>query len=149
MIMKNSIDNSRIWLPAAGVALIAIASWSLTYAGSAQGQSRGAKANPSASAAGGVAPGIRLIIRDGWQVQTSTGQPDGAAISKAGFAATGWSPTVVPATVSGVLAHAGAYPDPFFSTNLRDWPGMGRGGRGANGPGAPGAAATPAGNPFS
>src|ERR1017187_4869608 len=95
MIMKNSIDNSRIWLPAAGVALIAIASWSLTYAGSAQGQSRGAKANPSASAAGSVAPGIRLMLRDGWQVQTSTGQPDGAAISKAGFAATGWYPTEI------------------------------------------------------
>jgi exo-1,4-beta-D-glucosaminidase len=80
------------------------------------------------------------MLRHGWQVQTSTGQPDGAVVSKVGFAAAGWYPTTVPATVSGVLAHAGAYPDPFVGTNLRDWPGMRRG---------PAAAGAPQNNPFS
>jgi exo-1,4-beta-D-glucosaminidase len=77
------------------------------------------------------------MLRDGWQVQTSSDQPEGVTISKADFAASGWYPTVVPASVSGVLAQAGVYPDPFFSTNLRDWPGMGRGRRGSVGSGMP------------
>jgi exo-1,4-beta-D-glucosaminidase len=84
------------------------------------------------------------MLRDGWQVQTSSGQPDGEAISKAGFAASGWYPTSVPATVSGVLAQAGVYPDPFVSTNLRAWPGMGS--RGGGGPANSGMTRT---NPFS
>jgi exo-1,4-beta-D-glucosaminidase len=84
------------------------------------------------------------MLRDGWQVQTSSGQPEGAAISKAGFATSGWYPTAVPATVSGVLAQAGVYPDPFFGTNLRAWPGMG--GRGGRGNGRSG---MPRSNPFS
>ncbi len=97
----------------------------------------------SSGSSNGLASGARLMLRDGWQVQTSTGQPEGAAISKAGFAASGWYPTVIPATVSGVLAQAGVYPDPFVGTNLRDWPGMGRGGRGRARSG------TPQSNPFS
>jgi exo-1,4-beta-D-glucosaminidase len=84
------------------------------------------------------------MLRDGWQVQTSNDQPEGVTISKVGFTARGWYPTAIPASVSGVLAQAGVYPDPFFSTNLRDWPGMARGGmRGARRSG------TPQNNPFS
>ena len=157
--MKDRIARSRIWLLAAGAASISIASWSFAHAaygaGSAQGQNRGAKASPSAGAAGDLATGARLMLRDGWQVQTSTGQPDGAVISKSGFGAIGWYPTSIPATVSGVLANAKVYPDPFFGANLREWPGMGRGGRGAAGAGAPnasaatGAALAPPSNPFS
>ena len=157
--MKDRIARSRIWLLAAGAASISIASWSFAHAaygaGSAQGQNRGAKASPSAGAAGDLATGARLMLRDGWQVQTSTGQPDGAVISKSGFGAIGWYPTSIPATVSGVLANAKVYPDPFFGANLREWPGMGRGGRGAAGAGAPnasaatGAAPAPPSNPFS
>jgi exo-1,4-beta-D-glucosaminidase len=145
MIMTDLINKP--WLVMAGVALIVFALGSSPDAahgiGVAQGQSPSAKANTSAGSIQSVAIGARLMLRDGWQVQTSTGQPDGAVISKTGFAATGWYPTAVPATVSGVLAHAGAYPDPFFGANLRDWPGMGRGGRGAAGAG------TPQNNPFS
>jgi exo-1,4-beta-D-glucosaminidase len=69
------------------------------------------------------------MLRDGWQVQTSSDQPDGAVISKTGFAASGWFSTAIPATVCGVLAQAGVYHDPFFGTNFREWQGMGRGGR--------------------
>ncbi len=65
------------------------------------------------------------MLRDGWQVQTSSGQPEGEAISKAGFAASGWYSTAIPATVSGVLAQSGKFPDPFFGMNLRGWPGRG------------------------
>jgi exo-1,4-beta-D-glucosaminidase len=82
------------------------------------------------------------MLRDHWQIQTSSGQPEGEAIAKAGFAASGWYPTVIPASVSGVLAKAGVYPDPFVGANLREWPGMGRGRRGGPGSGAP------QGNPF-
>jgi hypothetical protein len=146
MTMKDSIKKPRIWLLVAGAALIAFASWSSPnaayVAGLMQGQSRGANVNTSAGSAESLASGAWLMLRDGWQVQTSSGQPDGAVISKTGFAASGWFPTAVPATVSGVLAHAGVYPDPFFGSNLRDWPGMGRGGRGSAGSGAP------QGNPF-
>lgn len=70
-------------------------------------------------------PGARLALREGWQVQSSTGQPGGEAISKPGFAAAGWYPTTAPATVAGVLAQNGVYPDPFGGMNLRDWPGIG------------------------
>jgi exo-1,4-beta-D-glucosaminidase len=73
-----------------------------------------------------LAPGARLALREGWQIQTSTGQPGGAAVSKPGFAAAGWYPTTAPATVAGVLAQNEVYPDPFVGMNLRDeWPGIG------------------------
>ena len=99
--------------------------------------------NKPGSSTGNLALGARLMLRDGWQVQTSSGQPEAAAISNTGFAAGGWYPTVIPASVSGVLAQAGVYPDPFVGTNLRDWPGMGRGG------GGPGRGGAPQANPFS
>ena len=81
----------------------------------AHGQSRGVTVNTSGGSAESPASGARLMLRDGWQVQTSSGQPEGEAISKAGFAASGWFTSAVPATVSGVLAQAGVVlgePDP-------------------------------------
>jgi exo-1,4-beta-D-glucosaminidase len=65
------------------------------------------------------------MLRDGWQVQSSTVHAAGATIAKVGFGTSGWYRTSIPASVSGVLAQAGAYPDPLVGTNLRDWPGMG------------------------
>jgi exo-1,4-beta-D-glucosaminidase len=91
-----------------------------------------------------LAAGTRLMLRDGWQIQTSSDQAEGATISKVGFNASGWYPTAIPASVSGVLAQAKVYPDPFFGTNFRDWPGMGR--RGGGGPARSG---RPQNNPFS
>ena len=93
---------------------------------------------PGAPSSGGVenfASGARLMLRDGWQIQNSTGQPEGGVISKADFAATNWYPTVIPASVAGVLGKAGVYPDPFFGLNFREWPGAGRGRRGGGGSG--------------
>jgi exo-1,4-beta-D-glucosaminidase len=116
---------------AVAVALAALTSCSsrngMHDSGLDRGRSGGATANTSGGPAESPASGARLMLRDGWQVQTSTGQPDGEAISKAGFATNGWFATTIPATVSGVLAQEGVYPDPFVSTNLRSWPGMGRG----------------------
>jgi exo-1,4-beta-D-glucosaminidase len=71
-----------------------------------------------------LAPGTKLMLREGWQIQTSSGQPDGAVISKVGFDIKRWYPTTIPATVAGVLAKEGVYPDPFVGLNLLEWPGV-------------------------
>ncbi len=76
------------------------------------------------SSLGNLASGAKLMLREGWQIQTSSGQPEGAVISKAGFDIKAWYPTTIPATVSGVLANAGVYPDPFTGMNLHEWPGV-------------------------
>src|SRR5450755_1625493 len=116
----------------ATAALVALASCSsrsgVQDIGSVRGKSRDVTVNSSGGSAEGPGSGARLMLRDGWQVQTSSNQPDGAVISKTGFAASGWFSTAIPATVCGVLAQAGVYPDPFFGTNFRNW--QGRGGRG-------------------
>jgi exo-1,4-beta-D-glucosaminidase len=128
--MKNPFKKLQIQLLvtcAAVVALVSCCSRSeVRNADSAPGQGRGVTAMPTA--AENPASGARLMLRDGWQVQTSSEQPDGAAISKTDFATNRWYPTVIPATVCGVLAQAGVYPDPFVSMNFRNW--QGRGGRG-------------------
>ena len=68
--------------------------------------------------------GTKLMLRDGWQVQTSSGEPKGAVISKVGFDTNCWYPTTIPATVAGVLTKEGVYPDPFVGMNLLEWPGV-------------------------
>ena len=101
------------------------------------GASGDGSARDSGSSDGGVPPlslsaGAPLMLKDAWQVQTSTGQPAGAEVSKAGFAATGWYKTSIPACVSGVLAQAGVYPDPFVDLNLLSWPNNPKGPAGGN-----------------
>jgi len=127
--MRNPINKPRIRLLAASAALVAFVSCSSRSGvhdiGLVHGQSRGVTANRSGGSAESPACGARLMLRDGWQVQTSSGQPEGEAISKPGFAASGWYSTAIPATVSGVLAQSGKFPDPFFGMNLRGWPGRG------------------------
>lgn len=131
------MKKSELYIPGirmlvASVAAIVVVSCSsqngIHDSDSMQDGSRNENANTSGRPAESLASGARLMLRDGWQIQTSTDQPDGAAISKTGFAASGWYPTVIPATVCGVLAQAGVYPDPFYGTNFRNW--QGRGGRG-------------------
>src|SRR5579871_4485653 len=66
-----------------------------------------------------------IVLRDGWQVQSSakiTG--DGAQISTAGFDTKGWYGTTVPKTVFAVLVDNGVYKDPYFGMNLRSVPGV-------------------------
>ncbi len=117
---------------AALVALISCSSRSdMHEAGLVQGTRGSETASTNGGPAESPASGARLMLRNGWQVQTSSGQPEGEAITKAGFATNGWFSTAIPATVCGVLAQAGVYPDPFFGTNFRNW--QGRGGREAAG----------------
>jgi exo-1,4-beta-D-glucosaminidase len=127
--MRNPIGKRRMQLLAASAVLVALTSCSSLNgthdAELTHGQSQGATVNTSGGPTESLASGARLMLRDGWQVQTSSGQPEGETISKAGFAAGGWFVTSVPATVSGVLAQSGKFPDPFFGTNLRGWPGRG------------------------
>lgn len=102
MNCKNSIEEPRIWVLIAVTVTISLALWksprAAYAAGWMQSASRGGAVSASASSAESLASGGRLMLRDGLQVQTLSGQPDGAAISKAGFAAAGWYPTAVPAT---------------------------------------------------
>ena len=119
--------------------------WGILIFNSCSSRSGGMTGNTRGGSLKSLASGYRLMLKDGWQVQTSSNQPEGVTISKTDFTASGWYPTAIPASVSGVLAQAGVYPDPFFSTNFRDWPGMGRGGmRGMRRAGG-----TPQSNPFS
>jgi exo-1,4-beta-D-glucosaminidase len=66
-----------------------------------------------------------IVLRDGWQVQSSakiTG--DGAQISTAGFDTKGWYGASMPRTVFAVLVDNGVYKDPYFGMNLRSVPGV-------------------------
>ena len=136
MTMKNPIVESRIRLLVAIAALVGFTSCSSTHTvydtDLMHGQSGGVTVHTSGGSVESLASGARLMLRNGWQVQTSNGQSDGAIISKAGFASGAWYPTAIPATVAGILAQAGVYPDPFVGTNFREWPGMGRGGSAAS-----------------
>jgi exo-1,4-beta-D-glucosaminidase len=59
-------------------------------------------------------------LRDGWRLQSACKlQAEGDAISAPGFAVDGWLKTAVPSTVLAAQAAAGAVPDPYFGSNLR------------------------------
>jgi len=69
--------------------------------------------------------GSILELKTGWSLQSSakvTG--NGASFSQPGSGAPGWYTTSVPTTVVGALVDFRAYPDPYFSDNLRHYPGM-------------------------
>src|ERR1041384_3449061 len=64
------------------------------------------------------------LTRD-WALQSSAKVPDkGEAISRPGYATTGWYAVTVPNTLVGALVENGTYPDPYFGMNLRSLPGM-------------------------
>lgn len=69
-------------------------------------------------------PGTRtLVLSDGWAVQSSALAREAAAtIARPGYAAAGWLPTSIPATVSGI--QAASFGDAFFGMNLRQLPGV-------------------------
>jgi exo-1,4-beta-D-glucosaminidase len=65
-------------------------------------------------------------LREGWRVQSACKlQAAGDSISAAGFAVEGLLKTSVPSTVLAAQAAAGAVPDPYFGSNLRQIPGAG------------------------
>src|ERR1700679_3148999 len=72
-------------------------------------------ASPAAIKAGTVTP-----LREGWQLQSACkAQAAGGAIAAKGFSVDGWLKTAVPSTVLAAQAAAGAIPDPYYGTNLR------------------------------
>jgi exo-1,4-beta-D-glucosaminidase len=59
-------------------------------------------------------------LHDGWRMQSACKlHADGAAISAEGFSDDDWIRTAVPSTVLAAQAAAGAVPDPFYGSNLR------------------------------
>ena len=69
----------------------------------------------------GQTPGhYSLVLKEGWQMQSSTKvADDGAAISKAGFSPAGWYKVEVPTTIiAGLLANKAYDFDPFFGMNF-------------------------------
>ena len=72
-----------------------------------------------------VAAGFELELREGWTIQSSAQvQAQGEALSRPGFATAGWHRASVPATVVSALVADGTYPDPYYGTNLRKFPGV-------------------------
>src|ERR1700704_6202948 len=67
----------------------------------------------------------KLPLREGWRLQTSLKvEANGEAISTAKFVPNGWHLATVPTTVVAALVKDKTLPDPFFSMNLRQFPGV-------------------------
>src|SRR5262245_40349831 len=65
-----------------------------------------------------------IPLASGWNIQSSAKVAEkGDAVSRPGFATTGWYTATVPNTVVGALVENGTYPDPYFGMNLRKIPG--------------------------
>jgi exo-1,4-beta-D-glucosaminidase len=64
-------------------------------------------------------------LREGWSLQSS-GKVDekGEALSTPAFQPKDWYTVTVPTTVVSALVEHKVYPDPFFGTNLRSFPGV-------------------------
>ena len=78
-------------------------------------------------AAAAVADGStnRTYLHKNWQIQSSCdAKAAGEQISQAGFDASAWHKSDIPATVVGALVTDKTYPDPDYATNLDSFPGM-------------------------
>jgi len=72
-----------------------------------------------------AAPESKLLLRQGWAIQSSAEvRETGAALSAPGFRPRGWTETTMPTTVFSALSAAKKYPDPYFGMNLRSAPGV-------------------------
>ncbi len=64
------------------------------------------------------------MLRQNWSIQSSSDvRESGAALSDAGYNATGWYPATLPSTVLSALVQGHVYPDPYSGMNLREIPG--------------------------
>jgi exo-1,4-beta-D-glucosaminidase len=79
----------------------------------------------SAQEASRLHPETSLQLRDGWTLQSS-GKVDakGETVSTPAFQTKDWYAVSVPTTVVAALVKHKIYPDPFFGTNLRTFPGV-------------------------
>jgi exo-1,4-beta-D-glucosaminidase len=67
----------------------------------------------------------KITLQEGWSLQTSAKvEAKGEVISTMRFSPKGWHQVTVPTTVVAALVKEKALPDPFFGTNLRNYPGM-------------------------
>lgn len=70
-------------------------------------------------------PEAALSLRDGWALQSSAKVEDkGETVSTPAFQPRDWYEVTVPTTVVAALVKHKVYPDPFFGTNLRTFPGV-------------------------
>jgi len=67
----------------------------------------------------------QLSLRESWALQSS-GKVDekGETLSSPGFQPKNWYTVTIPTTVVAALVAHKVYPDPFFGTNLRSFPGV-------------------------
>ena len=80
---------------------------------------------PAFVASAASAADLRLELREGWAIQSSAKvTAGGEAVARTGFATLGWHRATVPTTVVAALVADGTYPDPYYGTNLRAFPGM-------------------------
>ncbi len=64
-------------------------------------------------------------LREGWALQSSSKVDEkGETLSSPGFQPKNWYTVTVPTTVVAALVEHKVYPDPFFGTNLRSFPGV-------------------------
>src|SRR5712672_2285855 len=69
--------------------------------------------------------GDKLALRDHWALQSSAKvEAKGEVISSARYIPRGWHQVTVPTTVVAALVKDKTLPDPFFATNLRQFPGV-------------------------
>src|SRR5713226_3626037 len=67
----------------------------------------------------------KLSLRDHWTLQSSSQvEAKGEIVSTAAFVPKGWHNATVPTTVVSALVKDKTLPDPFFATNLRQFPGV-------------------------
>jgi exo-1,4-beta-D-glucosaminidase len=70
-------------------------------------------------------PTEKLLLRDHWRLQSSAKfDAKGEVISTPAFLPQGWHDATVPTTVVSALVKDKTLPDPFFATNLRQFPGV-------------------------
>ncbi len=70
-------------------------------------------------------PEAALSLRDGWSLQSSCRvEAKGETVSTLAFQPKDWYAVTVPTTVVAALVKHKVYPDPFFGTNLRTFPGV-------------------------
>ncbi len=66
----------------------------------------------------------RIYLHGNWQIQSSCEvKATGEQISSVGYESRDWHHAGAPTTVVGALIADKTYPDPFWATNLRDYPG--------------------------
>lgn len=71
-----------------------------------------------------IAAADPLVLREGWQVQSSQAvEGDGQSLSSTWGATANWYLTSVPSTVLAVLERSGVYPNLYHGTNLKKVPG--------------------------